>query len=110
VGIKHVVYFDEISKTRCDDAEASISTFKDYMQTSVFSRLGQEIRASASIVLGGAQRGRTKGTSYFFLPCHAQLGALPADSVGIAVREVRSLRRVLARRPPPQLAAVASEL
>jgi len=53
VGIKHVVYFDEISKTRFDDADASLSTFKDYMQTGVFSRMGQEFRASASIVLGG---------------------------------------------------------
>jgi ATP-dependent Lon protease len=53
VGTKHVVYFDEISKTRFDDADASISVFKDYMQTGVFSRLGQEFRASASIVLGG---------------------------------------------------------
>lgn len=53
VGTKHVVYFDEISKTRFDDADASISIFKDYMQTGVFSRMGQEFRASASIVLGG---------------------------------------------------------
>lgn len=53
VGTKHVVYFDEISKTRFDDADASISTFKDYMQTGAFSRMGQEFRASASIVLGG---------------------------------------------------------
>jgi ATP-dependent Lon protease len=53
VGTKHVVYFDEISKTKFDDADASISVFKDYMQTGVFSRLGQEFRASASIVLGG---------------------------------------------------------
>jgi ATP-dependent Lon protease len=48
VGIKHVVYFDEISKTRFDDADASISTFKDYMQTGVFSRMGQEFRASGA--------------------------------------------------------------
>jgi ATP-dependent Lon protease len=53
VGTKHVVYFDEISKTNFDDADASIRVFKDHMQTGVFSRLGQEFRASASIVLGG---------------------------------------------------------
>ena len=53
VGTKHVVYFDEISKTKFDDADASISVFKDYMQTGVFTRMGQEFRASASIVLGG---------------------------------------------------------
>jgi ATP-dependent Lon protease len=53
VGTKHVVYFDEISKTHFDDADASISIFKDYMQTGVFTRHGQEFRASASIVLGG---------------------------------------------------------
>lgn len=53
VGTKHVVYFDEASKTRFDDSDASISIFKDYMQTGVFSRMGQEFRASASIVLGG---------------------------------------------------------
>ena len=53
VGTKHVVYFDEISKTRFDDADASISVFKDNMQTGVYTRLGQEFRASASVVLGG---------------------------------------------------------
>ncbi|HUY33363.1 MAG TPA: BREX system Lon protease-like protein BrxL [Pirellulales bacterium] len=53
VATKHVVYFDEISKTKFEDAEASISTFKDYMQTGIFTRMGQEFRASASIVLGG---------------------------------------------------------
>ena len=53
VGTKHVVYFDESSKTHFDDADASISIFKDYMQTGVFTRHGQEFRASASIVLGG---------------------------------------------------------
>jgi ATP-dependent Lon protease len=33
IGLKHVVFFDEIANTRFDDAEASISVLKDYMQT-----------------------------------------------------------------------------
>lgn len=53
VGLKHVVYFDEIANTRFDDAEASISILKDYMQTGKFTRGDQEFSASCSIVLGG---------------------------------------------------------
>ena len=53
VGLKHVVFFDEIANTRFDDAEASISVLKDYMQTGKFSRGDQEFSAPCSIVLGG---------------------------------------------------------
>src|SRR6266568_3602147 len=53
VGLKHVVFFDEIANTRFDDAEASISVLKDYMQTGRFSRGDQEFSAQCSIVLGG---------------------------------------------------------
>jgi ATP-dependent Lon protease len=53
VGMKHVVFFDEIANTHFDDAEASISVLKDYMQTGKFSRGDQEFSASCSIVLGG---------------------------------------------------------
>ena len=53
IGLKHVVFFDEIANTRFDDAEASISVLKDYMQTGKFSRGDQEFSASCSIVLGG---------------------------------------------------------
>jgi ATP-dependent Lon protease len=53
VGLKHVVFFDEIANTKFDDAEASISVLKDYMQTGKFSRGGQEFSAPCSIVLGG---------------------------------------------------------
>jgi len=53
VGLKHVVYFDEIANTRFEDAEASISILKDYMQTGKFTRGDQEFSASCSIVLGG---------------------------------------------------------
>jgi ATP-dependent Lon protease len=53
VGLKHVVFFDEIANTHFDDAEASISVLKDYMQTGKFSRGDQEFSASCSIVLGG---------------------------------------------------------
>lgn len=53
VGLKHVVFFDEIANTRFDDAEASISVLKDYMQTGKFSRGDQEFTAPCSIVLGG---------------------------------------------------------
>jgi ATP-dependent Lon protease len=53
VGLKHVVFFDEIANTRFDDAESSISVLKDYMQTGKFSRGDQEFSAQCSIVLGG---------------------------------------------------------
>jgi hypothetical protein len=53
VGLKHVVFFDEIANTRFDDVEASISVLKDYMQTGKFSRGDQEFSAPCSIVLGG---------------------------------------------------------
>jgi ATP-dependent Lon protease len=53
VGLKHLVFFDEIANTRFDDAEASISVLKDYMQTGKFSRGDQEFSAPCSIVLGG---------------------------------------------------------
>jgi ATP-dependent Lon protease len=53
VGWKHVVFFDEIANPRFDDAEASISLLKDYMQTGKFSRGDQEFTAPCSIVLGG---------------------------------------------------------
>ena len=47
------MFFDEIANTRFDDAEASISMLKDYMQTGKFSRGDQEFTAPCSIVLGG---------------------------------------------------------
>jgi ATP-dependent Lon protease len=53
IGLKHVVFFDEIANTNFEDAEASISVLKDYMQTGKFSRGDQEFSASCSIVLGG---------------------------------------------------------
>jgi len=53
VGLKHVVFFDEIANTNFDDAESSISVLKDYMQTGKFTRGDQEFSAPCSIVLGG---------------------------------------------------------
>ncbi len=53
IGIKHVVFFDEIANTRFDDPESSISMLKDYMQTGKFTRGDQEFSAQCSIVLGG---------------------------------------------------------
>jgi ATP-dependent Lon protease len=53
VGLKHLVFFDEIANTSFDDAEASISVLKDYMQTGKFSRGDQEFSAPCSVVLGG---------------------------------------------------------
>ena len=47
VGLKHVVFFDEIANTRFDDAEASISVLKDYMQTGKFSRATRSFRRRA---------------------------------------------------------------
>ncbi len=53
IGLKHLVFFDEVANTRFDDAETSISVLKDYMQTGKFSRGDQEFSAQCSIVLGG---------------------------------------------------------
>ena len=53
VGLKHVVFFDEIANTRFEDADASISILKDYMQTGKFTRGDQEFSAQCSLVLGG---------------------------------------------------------
>jgi ATP-dependent Lon protease len=53
IGLKHVVFFDEIANTRFDDSEASISMLKDYMQTGRYTRGDQEFSAQCSIVLGG---------------------------------------------------------
>ncbi len=53
VGLKQVVFFDEIANTNFDDSEASISVLKDYMQTGKFTRGDQEFSAPCSIVLGG---------------------------------------------------------
>jgi ATP-dependent Lon protease len=53
IGLKHLVFFDEIANTRFDDAEASISVLKDYMQTGKFSRGDQEFSSSCSVILGG---------------------------------------------------------
>lgn len=52
IGLKHLVFFDEIAHTNFDD-EASISMLKDYMQTGKFTRGDQEFSAPCSIVLGG---------------------------------------------------------
>lgn len=53
IGLKHLVFFDEIANTKFDDADASISMLKDYMQTGKFTRGDQEFSAPCSIVLGG---------------------------------------------------------
>ena len=53
IGLKHLVFFDEVANTRFDDAEASISMLKDYMQTGKFSRGDQDFTAPCSVVLGG---------------------------------------------------------
>jgi ATP-dependent Lon protease len=53
IGLKHLVFFDEIANTNFDDADASISMLKDYMQTGKFTRDDQEFSAPCSIVLGG---------------------------------------------------------
>jgi ATP-dependent Lon protease len=53
IGLKHVVFFDEIGNTRFEDPEASVSVLKDYMQTGKFTRGDQEFSAQCSIVLGG---------------------------------------------------------
>jgi len=53
IGLKQVVFFDEIANTRFEDVEASVSVLKDYMQTGKFTRGDQEFSAQCSVVLGG---------------------------------------------------------
>jgi ATP-dependent Lon protease len=53
IGLKHLVFFDEISHISFDDVEASLNMLKDYMQTGKFNRGDQEFSAQCSIVLGG---------------------------------------------------------
>jgi ATP-dependent Lon protease len=53
IGLKHVVFFDEIANTRFNDPEATVSMLKDYMQTGKYTRGSQEFSAPCSIVLGG---------------------------------------------------------
>jgi ATP-dependent Lon protease len=53
LGLKDVVFFDEIAHAEFDDVLTTLSVLKDYMQTGRFSRSGQEYTAQASIVLGG---------------------------------------------------------
>lgn len=53
LGLKDVVFFDEIANTVFTDAEFTISILKDYMQTGKFSRGPQEFSSQASIVLAG---------------------------------------------------------
>jgi ATP-dependent Lon protease len=53
IGLKQVVFFDKIASTRFEDAEASVSVLKDYMQTGKFTRGDQEFSAQCSVVLGG---------------------------------------------------------
>jgi ATP-dependent Lon protease len=78
IGLKHVVFFDEIANTNFDDAEASISVLKDYMQTGKFTRGDQEFSAPCSIVLGGNidtnLENKTPATHYKHL-----FAVLPAD-------------------------------
>ncbi|MCG2658874.1 MAG: BREX system Lon protease-like protein BrxL [Kiritimatiellae bacterium] len=79
VGLKHVVFFDEIANTRFEDADASVSILKDYMQTGKFTRGDQEFSAQCSIVLGGnidtdLERTRPKGHyEHLFSPLPAEL-------------------------------------
>jgi len=53
LGIKDVVYFDEIAHTSFAEADATISVLKDYMQTGRYTRGDSEFTSQASIVLGG---------------------------------------------------------
>jgi len=79
VGMKHVVFFDEIANTRFEDADASVSILKDYMQTGKFSRGDQEFSAQCSIVLGGnidtdmEQRRPKEHYAHLFEPLPAEL-------------------------------------
>jgi ATP-dependent Lon protease len=53
IGLKHLVFFDEVSHIRFDDVEASLNMLKDFMQTGKFKRGDQEFSAQCSIVFGG---------------------------------------------------------
>jgi ATP-dependent Lon protease len=49
IGLKHVVFFDEIASTRFEDAEASVSVLKDYMQTGKFTRATRSFQPNAPL-------------------------------------------------------------
>jgi len=52
IGSRKVVFFDEIAHTEFDDA-ATISIFKDYMESGQFSRGAKKFTSDASIVFAG---------------------------------------------------------
>jgi ATP-dependent Lon protease len=53
IGLKHLVFFNEMPHRGFDDVEASLNMLKDYMQTEKFNRGDQEFSSQCSIVLGG---------------------------------------------------------
>lgn len=53
IGNRDVVAFDEIAATFFHDADTTISTFKDYMESGQFSRGNKTYRSACSILLGG---------------------------------------------------------
>ena len=53
LGIRKVVVFDEISSTSFQDASATVSILKDYMESGQFSRGAQTYASEASLFLAG---------------------------------------------------------
>ncbi|MCS7016041.1 MAG: BREX system Lon protease-like protein BrxL [Gemmatales bacterium] len=53
LGTRKVVVFDEIANTTFEEAEATISLLKDYMESGQYSRGDQSFTSEASIVLCG---------------------------------------------------------
>jgi ATP-dependent Lon protease len=53
LGARKVVVFDEIANTTFGDADATISTLKDYMESGQFSRGAKSFAADASLLFTG---------------------------------------------------------
>lgn len=53
IGTRDVVVFDEIAATSFQDADTTISIFKDYMESGQFSRGNKSYRSICSMLLGG---------------------------------------------------------
>jgi ATP-dependent Lon protease len=53
LGARKVVVFDEIAATSFADAEATVSTLKDYLESGQFSRGAKSYSSDASVVLCG---------------------------------------------------------
>lgn len=84
IGLKQLVFFDEIADTRFDDAEASISVLKDYMQTGGSAAATRSFPPSAPSSSGGTSTliwsatSPPKGTGTFSRSCLSSCRTQPS--------------------------------